>query len=506
MKTTFQSLWSRRCVRVSVWTLITLATFAVLLAKFHERYAEKQWRAVHAEVEAAGETFDFRAILPEPVADPANFCATPALLGLATEKSGKATRQSLAVFELKAREGSALPPADQPALTGIRPYLTPWVQALVPAPDAGPADLLASLSPQDSIAAELHAALRRPSAQWTPLWRDRLLPDHLFTLPLPHYATSNHLARSLALRAQTRTTLAKGQAIPREGQATLAHLDLRVILRLAEANFTDPLLIGLLVGTSHTSLAANGAWSLCEARSGSAEEFEQLSRAFAELDLEEAALNAWRGELAAGVSSLNALTGSSRWSAAEREAIFGDSGLPLIGIPRSILRENIANLAAWEWKYCLEPLRQGGLRALHAQSANLAEHVAKLRVSPHRRPGTFIAATALPASGSVASTLMLAESLRTQATIACALERHFLSQGSYPESLDVLGTLALTDPWSGEAMRYERTTAGRYRLWSLGPDRVDDGGKRQLDPAVPAKTKFRHDSYRGDWVWDYPEG
>lgn len=496
MKNLARKLWARRSVRATLWTLVSLVTFLVLIAQLFERRAWKNWLSIRAEVESTGETFDFPSILPEPLDPATNFCATPALLGIADDAKGKPRREALAVFELKAREGMTLPSAPQAALTGLKPDLGPWITALASQPATGPEALLAALADQDAIVVELQAALGRPRAAWTPDWRERKLPDMLFAMTMPHYSVSLPIARSLVLRSLAETTA---------GLAAPAHDDLRVILRLAEANFGDPLLIGLLVGNSHTSLAANGAWSLCEARLGSAEAFGRLSQEFAHLDLDAAALRAWRGEMAGAVSSLESMAGPRNWTAAEREALFGTRGMARIGLPRAMIRENITTLASLQWKHCLKPLREGGIPALQEQGAALTAALEEFKASPLRRPGSFIATMAMPASDSVASSLMQTEVLRIQAAIACALERHHLTHGTYPDSLEAVELPRITDPWSGSAMRYERTPAGRYRIWSVGPDRVDDGGTRNLDPAAPAKTKFRDNSYRGDWVWDYPE-
>lgn len=43
---------------------------------------------------------------------------------------------------------------------------------------------------------------------------------------------------------------------------------------------------------------------------------------------------------------------------------------------------------------------------------------------------------------------------------------------------------------------------GRYALWCVGPDRVDDGGKRRREPVVDPVEK----GWKGDWLWSYPTG
>jgi hypothetical protein len=152
----------------------------------------------------------------------------------------------------------------------------------------------------------------------------------------------------------------------------------------------------------------------------------------------------------------------------------------------------------------LKPLREGGLIALQEASTDLEREILTLRESPLRWPGSFLATLILPATAATTLNVLHTEVLLTQARTACALERFHLEHGHYPESLAELGNVSADDPWTGEAMRYERTPTGRYRLWSVGPDRIDGGGRRNLDADEPAKTRFRSKDYRGDWVWDYP--
>jgi len=64
--------------------------------------------------------------------------------------------------------------------------------------------------------------------------------------------------------------------------------------------------------------------------------------------------------------------------------------------------------------------------------------------------------------------------------LVAALELHRARTGEYPAALANLVPAILTsvplDPWSGEPFRYARTTATEYKLYSVGADKVDDGG------------------------------
>jgi hypothetical protein len=79
-----------------------------------------------------------------------------------------------------------------------------------------------------------------------------------------------------------------------------------------------------------------------------------------------------------------------------------------------------------------------------------------------------------------------------QAIIACALERHFLAQGKYPDDLEDLRPAYLekipSDPMRGRPMSYQRIDDHHYILRSVGPNEVDDRKNPSSD----------------DWLWSFP--
>jgi hypothetical protein len=62
---------------------------------------------------------------------------------------------------------------------------------------------------------------------------------------------------------------------------------------------------------------------------------------------------------------------------------------------------------------------------------------------------------------------------------AIALRLYRKEHGRYPENLSALVPRYLpsvpADPFDGKPLRYRREGTG-FRLWSIGPDRKDDGG------------------------------
>ena len=97
-----------------------------------------------------------------------------------------------------------------------------------------------------------------------------------------------------------------------------------------------------------------------------------------------------------------------------------------------------------------------------------------------------------------------AQNAVTLAYTACALERFRLAHGQFPEKLDALvpqfAKSVPLDLMTGQPLKYRRTDDGLFVLYSVGIDRVDDGGVTKV-----GKRAIRTaDEERGDWVWRYP--
>jgi hypothetical protein len=89
---------------------------------------------------------------------------------------------------------------------------------------------------------------------------------------------------------------------------------------------------------------------------------------------------------------------------------------------------------------------------------------------------------------------------RTQETrVACAAERFRHAKGEFPERLEALVPEFMDavpeDAFDRKPLRYRRNEDGGYDLWSVGPDRKDDGGK--IDPANISDQQ-------ADWIWHMP--
>ncbi|MEP6671120.1 MAG: hypothetical protein ABJF10_18310 [Chthoniobacter sp.] len=96
---------------------------------------------------------------------------------------------------------------------------------------------------------------------------------------------------------------------------------------------------------------------------------------------------------------------------------------------------------------------------------------------------------------------LTAETFLRQAQLAIALERFRREHGNLPERLSEVVPQylprVLLDPMDGKEMRYARDDPRHYRLWSVGQDREDDGGKVE----VKKETDGKEETDPEDIVW-----
>jgi hypothetical protein len=515
-------IWQWRFVRILVWLTGSLISLYFLLCGWVNYEGARRWTAAQAMLQGEGETVDFRKITPELIEEEKNFCAIPALKDIALSVDGDtgkgepgAKRKRLDEATLPSGKGEMTaqrPRQNNGASFGKATDLTAWDEwlrkegSLPLPPDSGNAsqDILNALAKHEALITELTAGLKRTEAQWTPEWKTRELPRMLFEIQLPHYQTSQHLVPMLTLRAA---------AAARAGDAAKAHESLLITLRLARASLKDPFLIGSLVACAQITQASGAAWELCDAHSGSADDFRRLEEEFTKLDFRTGILHAFRGEMAGAADAVIWL-GKSRdprmFSMMTESGTSESSSLGALAIvrviPNGLFAMNAATIADLEFRYLIKPLRDEGLPARSDKSAEL-EAILKQRKA-RVQPDSILACLVMPAVLKVQERVAYSQCITDQTVIACALERFRIEKGNYPESLEAVkladGKPLPLDIMSGKPMGYRKTTNGKYTLWSIGFDGKDDDGQRKLDPKKPENTRFSDGKYVGDWVWDFP--
>ena len=490
--------------------LLGLACLTGLIALF---YAEEDlrgrlaWGRFKALWEAKGEKFDVAAFIPPLVPDDQNFAMTPVVsttYGYILDQNGhQISPQNTNVVN---RLQMPLDSGDGGPTNGIGNWqkaissnLEPWQRyyrqlslrtnlfPVPPQPQTPAADVLLALSKYDSTIEELRGAAALPASRY-PLNYDCEEP---YLILLPHLAPAKGCAVILRLRA-----LAELEA----GQSEQALADVSLALRVTEKIHSEPFLISQLVRIAMLQITLQPVWEgLAEHRWTDAQ-LSELDQQLAALDFVADYQTAMRAENAWQAASVDFLRHHPNQWRSLFEA--GPPNLPdLAGrlIPSAWFYQNELRSS----KFILEQflpigdVRQQTISPTLVKQAD--EALCTMRVTPY----SFLCRMLLPGLVNSPRKFAWAQAAVNLARTACALERHRLAHGKYPETLDALAPRFIAkvphDPIGGLPLHYRPTDDGQFILYSVSWNEKDDGG-------IVALTKGGSvDLDNGDWVWRYSD-
>jgi type II secretory pathway pseudopilin PulG len=122
-----------------------------------------------------------------------------------------------------------------------------------------------------------------------------------------------------------------------------------------------------------------------------------------------------------------------------------------------------------------------------------------IQTLPRWAPGTFLVSIALPNYIRATQNAALNQTKANEAMAACALERYRLVHGRHPETLEMLIPDFLKklprDIINGQPLHYRVTDHGRFLLYSVGWNEIDDHG------VVSENKGGSQNLNQGDWVW-----
>ena len=537
MSAFFTRLWNLRLIRYGVWLIVGLVGTYTLFCAYVNWTGSRRWAEAKAILAREGETLDFEKLQPVPVDESLNFCAIEPLREITLpgdEKSApglKRTAMENTVWKYyhapsdrpaggKRKKG--IPPAMQiippPSIRGGRALglscdIHAWAAfarasnyAALPAEPGDPGrDLLGGIDASYPLLRQLaDAASVRPEAVFVPRLHS---PTPLFAA-MPQFSPTQTVTNALVVRAM---------AACEGGNSPSACQSVQAVLRLVDAAAREPLLIGVLVAVTNHEKGEEAVWAILKKRQATGTELQALQASLATLDFRKAVLMEMRGELAAAVDVMEYVQAGPHRLPELMGPLLWDGNSPspapptlkrlLWGlVPSGLFDHNKAVIATMEIEQIIRPLRLGNahdvLRHLAAFDAELKVHQGPFH--PHHRLVDVMA----PAFSSVIERTFEADAIRRQAVIACALERYYLQNKSYPAALvELVPTLLAAvpaDPMDDKPMRYRKTDDGRYMLWSVGFDLKDDGGKVNIDPNDRSSVhKLYKRGYKGDWTWQY---
>ncbi len=474
------------------------------------------WETYQADAIQRGVELDLVALMPPRVPDAENFAATPLLLkyqsGTPEWQAFKAspehgqTPMPIQLHDLKVPK--QIPPNSESWHTGRRTDLPAW-QAYYRAATNWPADasplapaedVLRALGRHDAALAELRAAAARPRT-W---FNIHVTEDGASTL-IPHINV---------LRTATDVVRLRAVAELASGRTNEAFADVHLMFRLGDALKDEPMLITHLVRLAMHTMTLRVIWEGLADHRWTDAQLAHFQANLAKLNFAAELRHGMAGERAFGNRIIEYLRrkpemlpiiGQPEPSMTGLGGSTGFRVVPLgwfyyeqINYHRMFDQYIMASLPTATGKFDPALIQAKGAamtRELHR------EHPPSKAILRHR----ILTNLLLPALEKAMHRACQAQAFTDLALTACALERHQLAQGSYPESLGALApefaAAVRPDPMNGEPLRYARTADGRFRLWSVGWNGKDDGGEVVLREPGRKDVDFE----KGDWVWPVPQ-
>ena len=483
-----------------------LILLGFLVAGYENWRGRRAWEKFRAEWEAKGERFDIAAFIPTPVPPEQNFAMTPLLAPLLDydrslpgkwrDPVGWGHANALGgVFNnvrgRKVPKTGSWQTATFTELDEWRDYFAGNTNFPFASPPQDTArDVLAALRKFDVELDELTASSARPYSVF-PIHYE----EHINTL-LPHLAALKGIAQLVRLRAVARLAA---------GDKAGALQDVKLGLRLSEAIKNEPLLISQLVRIACVQIVVQPVWEGLARHQWTDEQLAELQSTLANLRLLDDYGRTIRGERALNNLLIDELR-TGRMPLTSLGDTLGNSESPVAVssagrlVPSGWFYQNQLTLNRLYQERCL-PLVAATKHRVYAQQTREAEDVPELKGSSFYN---IFARLLYPAIARISAKFANGQTTIDMAAVACALERHRLANGRYPEQLDLLVPRCIakipTDVITGELLKYRREPDGTFVLYSVGWNETDDGGAVGL----LTKSGTASDPNQGDWVWRYP--
>ncbi|MFN0127289.1 MAG: hypothetical protein ACKV19_11455 [Verrucomicrobiales bacterium] len=490
-------------------------------------YAIENWLGVRElarvkrEMAAAGIVLDAHRLSSSRPPDADNFFGTPLLLALSKGTTSSPEYRSierLARWSDWMDNFSPAPGHSMPAPQHPAPADWAVIRDAIAAKDrssglvkGGPQPLLEITAVLDRelavIMADLEAALPRPHAVLVPTLQDRVRAGERVDDIYAEEAAVRYLATAVHFRARTDLASARLEQ---------AASDTRILLRLAEGTEAFGTGRSAIIGSAIRMKAASTTWAAAVSQGSMPRQaWSELSAAHRTGASLERIAQALHGEMIVMDHSARMLRADPPRMA---EVFLGidmhgsmqveqwKEWLVRFG-PPGWIDFNVAGALEGNWQ-----LRQRFEDPAHVERFNSARNRSWARdwLESRSLAHGLIARRSL--HGLVTSATMITRSamLSRLAETACALEAFHADHGDYPAALAALGPgywPGVPDDLDGKPLRYALDPhSGRYKIWSIGEDGVDEGGLEKSGLTGPrSHPPLRWVEPVGDWVWHFPK-
>ena len=482
-----------RRLLLGIACLIGLVALALIEENVRGSYS---WHKHRRQWEAKGEKFDFIALLPPQVPEDQNFASAP-ILDQFMIAGGGVPQLSAEISPKRGRDDHlALGSLEKGTFADLERcrafYQDNPNYPAIPETNSAPEAILQALATYDADLKELReAAAARPRCRF-PIKYEAEPP---WGILLPHLAR----LKSLTILTHVHATAELAAGRPAE-----ALEDLKLGLRFSDAMHDEPFLIDHLVRIATLAMDLQTVREGLARHAWSDAQLAEIRKQLGTIDILAEYKQAMRGDRACAVRGLEFLR-RERFRQKSADYFGNDSGsgikASLIAMPRGWFDHNLLTISRMFQEFILAAVDERGHRVFPEVSQAGEHALQNMRTGPY----TIFAKMLLPALEKAIRKSARMQTYVDAAHVACALERYRLARGQLPEQLEGLVPQFIaaipTDPMDGKPLRYEKQADGGYVLYSIGWNKVDDGGR--LGWTNQAKDRSVEIT-EGDWVWQMP--
>jgi hypothetical protein len=450
--------------------LLVLLILFHLVENWRGKRAWQQWKQARI---AAGDSFDPTPLIPPVIPDEENFARAPRIAEAVVGAQGPSpSLPNLPAIFFKSGALQGWRMGQKTDLAGLQAELKLK-------------DLKEVLTPWEAELAALTEAAKRPHC--------RLVKN---------YENLDDMPQLLGMRARARMLSLRALIALREKREDAALEDVLTGLRVAGHLQKEPHLLSQLLRIATVNLLMQPIWEGLQEHRWNGAQLLKLQDALGTVDLVASYKLGWQFERLHMIREFEKMADASlvtRLNMFEAEGRKSNRlGLLLRSLcaPKGWLYQNMLTQDRYnvtQFNDVLDPTR-------HRIGARSSQAAMSIFAKTKRTPYTFISRIIGPALADQNLRMARAQSSLDMALIACALERHRLEQGGYPETLAALAPVYLpkapVDVIEGQPLRYAPKSKEAFQLYSLGWNLTDEGGQ-----VAPPGTDGTSPQDQGDWVW-----